>query len=61
VDPKQIGELTELNDLQATWREKWARDFAAYLEKQGKPEHVSGEWPLKTFVPAPACLAEQTS
>lgn len=44
--PERLSRVEELNQLQAMWRADWAVGFGEYLEKQGKPNDVSGDWPL---------------
>lgn len=46
VYPERLSRVEELNQLQAMWRADWAVGFGEYLEKQGKPNDVSGDWPL---------------
>jgi DNA polymerase-3 subunit epsilon len=39
--------LAELHDWQRTEHKRWAEGFGAYLVKQGKPDDVSRDWPLR--------------
>lgn len=45
--PDDLGDLAILNELQAAWRSEWASEFEKYLARQGKPEQVDGQWPLR--------------
>ncbi|MER5733041.1 3'-5' exonuclease [Streptomyces sp. NPDC002138] len=43
----------ELHSRQGTWHARWARDFEAYLRRQGTPDAViDTAWPLRALVPA---------
>lgn len=50
--PDKLADLAEINALQATWRAEWAKGFADYLTKQGKPNDVSPAWPMIPYVGA---------
>lgn len=44
-----------LHARQGDWHERWARDFQAYLRKQGSPDAViDPAWPLRSLVAAGA-------
>lgn len=45
--PTELGDLGKVNGLQAAWRADWAKSFAEYLAKQGKPNDVDPSWPLR--------------
>jgi len=47
--PAELGDLSKINALQAAWRAEWAVNFADYLRRQGKPEHIDGSWPLRPW------------
>lgn len=43
----------ELHTRQGTWHARWARDFEAYLRREGTPDAViDAAWPLRGLVPA---------
>ncbi|MBW5485165.1 exonuclease domain-containing protein [Streptomyces bambusae] len=53
----RVAELdpAELHDRQGVWYARWARDFEAYLRRQGTPDAViDPAWPLRALAPAPA-------
>lgn len=39
--------LPELHDLQVGWRAEQAASLATYFARQGKPQSVSGAWPVQ--------------
>jgi DNA polymerase-3 subunit epsilon len=47
--PEQIGSaaLTDLHTLQIGWHREWADGFGAYLTRQGKPDDVQRDWPMR--------------
>lgn len=47
VYPEKLGDLSAVNGLQTAWRAEWAEGFADYLARQGTPEPVDGNWPLR--------------
>jgi DNA polymerase III subunit epsilon len=49
VYPRELGDLTMVNSLQAAWRAEWSVSFADYLRRQGTPEEVDGSWPLRPY------------
>jgi DNA polymerase-3 subunit epsilon len=42
--------LAELMERQATAHSAWAVNFEEYLARQGKPERISRDWPVREFV-----------
>ncbi|MDJ0380281.1 3'-5' exonuclease [Streptomyces sp. G-G2] len=43
----------ELHTRQGGWHARWARDFEAYLRRQGTPDAViDTAWPLRALIPA---------
>lgn len=40
--------LLELHEWQAAAHRAWAENFGAYLARQGKPDDVDREWPMRT-------------
>ncbi|MEU3772799.1 exonuclease domain-containing protein [Streptomyces sp. NPDC032472] len=56
----QVAALTPaaLHTRQAAWHERWARDFQAYLRREGTPDAViDPAWPLRGAVEAGAVAA----
>lgn len=52
VYPQQLGDLGNVNLLQAMWRAEWAVGFREFLERKGTPEPVDGHWPVRPLAVA---------
>lgn len=42
-----LGDLATVNEIQAKWYAEWSEGFENHLARQGKPETISREWPLR--------------
>lgn len=41
--------LHDLVHVQAVWHRQWADNFGAYLVRQGKPDDVERDWPIRAL------------
>lgn len=50
--PDECADLTALQEFQRRSHLAWAEHFGEYLTKQGKPDDVSRDWPIRPFTEA---------
>jgi DNA polymerase-3 subunit epsilon len=55
--PDACSDLGTLQVAQASWHRTWAAHFEDYLRRQGKPETVSGTWPIRPYVEQTGAVA----
>ena len=55
--PAACSGLETLQQLQARWHAEWAGGFESYLRRQGKPESISRDWPIRPYVEQAGAVA----